>query len=87
MKRKDIFNNFFLGFMILALCVPSIAKDKIVESEWTTNPIKIDGSDNDWNNSALNFRKKVDVDYAFTNDAENLYILFIFKNLQHLFIK
>jgi len=39
---------------------------------------------NDWNNSALNFWKKVDVDYAFMNDAENLYILFIFKNPKYL---
>jgi len=44
MKRKDIFNNFFLVFMVLALCVPGITKDKIVESEWITNSIKIDGS-------------------------------------------
>lgn len=84
MKQKEVLNNLFLVFMILALCVPSIAKDKIVKSEWTASPVKIDGSNNDWDSSALIAQKKVDVDYAFMNDAENLYILFIFKNSKYL---
>ena len=84
MKQKEVLNNLFLVFMIFALCVPSIAKDKIVKSEWTANPVKIDGSNNDWDSSALIAQKKVDVDYAFMNDAENLYILFIFKDPKYL---
>lgn len=84
MKQKEVLNNLFLVFMILALCIPNIAKDKIVESKWTSDPVKIDGSNNDWDSSALIAQKKVDVDYAFMNDAENLYILFIFKNPKYL---
>ncbi len=84
MKQKEVLNNLFLVFMILALCVPSIAKDKIAESKWTANPVKIDGSNNDWDSSALIAQKKIDVDYAFMNDAENLYILFIFKDPKYL---
>jgi len=80
MKRKIVINNFFLGFIILALCAPVFSKESQVTSKWNTAPITIDGSNNEWEGDALTFEKKVNVDYAFRNDSENLYVLFIFKD-------
>ena len=79
MKWKIVINNFFLGFIILALCAPGFSKESIVESKWVTAPMTIDGSNNEWEEDTLTFEKKVNVDYAFRNDSENLYVLFIFK--------
>ncbi len=80
MKWKAAINNFFLGFIILALCAPVFSKEAIVDSKWVTSPITIDGSNNEWTGDTLTFEKKVSVDYAFRNDSENLYVLFIFKD-------
>ena len=79
MKYKKIIGIFFLYFAILALCTPGLSKDKIVESTWAASPVKIDGSNDDWKGDTLTLEKKVKVDYAFRNDSENLYVLFIFK--------
>lgn len=65
---------------MLALCAPGISKDVVVQSVWATTPVKIDGSTDDWQGDALTLYKKTKVDYAFRNDSENLYVLFIFKN-------
>ncbi len=79
MKWKIVINNFFLGFIILALCAPVFSKESQVASKWVTTPMTIDGSNNEWGEDTLTFEKKVNVDYAFRNDSENLYVLFIFK--------
>lgn len=80
MKRKKIINSFLLCSAILALCGPGISKDVVVESIWAATPVNIDGSNNDWQGDALTLFKKTKVDYAFRNDSENLYVLFIFKD-------
>jgi len=82
MKHNKIIHILFVGFLVLALCAPGIAKKKkeiMIESQWAQNPVRIDGMNDDWANSIFNSEKKVKVDYAFMNDAQNLYILFIFK--------
>jgi hypothetical protein len=84
MRNKRVLNNFFLCFMILALCVPGISNDSKVECKWTASPVKIDGSNNDWAGDPLTAEKKVKVDYAFRNDSENLYVLFIFNDPKFL---
>jgi hypothetical protein len=84
MRKELNLNIFLLGFIVLALCASSFSKDIIVESKWVASPMKIDGLNNDWDNNALNSEGKIDVDYAFMNDAGNLYILFIFKNPKFL---
>jgi hypothetical protein len=70
-----------MAVMILVLCASNFPKSKpvIVENKLVVAPLKIDGSIEDWDRNALNSQKKVDFDYAFMNDAENLYVLFIFK--------
>lgn len=79
MKYQKVINSFFLCFAILALCAPGISKDETIESTWAATPVNIDGSNNDWEGDTLTFFKKTKVDYAFRNDSENLYVLFIFK--------
>ena len=82
MKHKKMINSLLLCSVILALCAPGISKDKdvVVQSTWTATPVNIDGSINEWQGDALTLFKKTKVDYAFRNDSENLYVLFIFKN-------
>lgn len=80
MKRKKMINSLIICSAMLALCAPGISKDVVVQSVWATTPVKIDGSTDDWQGDALTLYKKTKVDYAFRNDSENLYVLFIFKN-------
>jgi len=84
MRNKKIILSFLFLLMILAVCVIGFPKDRTVESIWTGLFIKIDGSDDDWTDGALNFEKKVKVDYMFKNDAKGFFILFIFKDLKYL---
>jgi len=75
---------FLLGFAILYFCLPGLSEDKVMASQWTAAPIKIDGQNADWDTQTLNVEKKTSVDYAFRNDAENLYILVVFKDPKYL---
>jgi hypothetical protein len=70
--------------MILALCAPGFSEDQIVASQWAAAPVKIDGQPGDWDTQALNSDKKTNVDYAFRNDAQNLYVLVVFKDPRFL---
>lgn len=79
MKNSKIMYSFFLCFVILAFCSLGIAKDKVVQSQWTATPPTIDGSNSDWEGGTLTLYKKAQVDYAFRNDADNLYVIFIFN--------
>jgi len=72
--------SFFLCFVVLALCSPGMSKDKVVQSQWTASAPNIDGSNSDWEGGTLTLYKKTQVDYAFRNDAENLYVIFIFND-------
>jgi len=63
--------------MILAAAGPVGAQDKIVPSAWAAQAPKIDGASKDWEGGALNDAEKGAVQYAFRNDANNLYILFV----------
>lgn len=79
MKHKKSMYSFFLCFVVLAFCTPGISAEKVVQSLWTTSPPNIDGSNSDWEGGTLTLYKKVQVDYAFRNDADNLYVIFIFN--------
>jgi hypothetical protein len=72
----------YLGSVIigLALLVPGFAKDKVVvESKWTAAPIQIDGSQADWAPEDLILNKDYDLGYAIKNDANFVYLLFVFN--------
>ena len=79
MKHKKNIYSFLLCFAILALCAPGISKVKTIESTWAATPVNIDGLNTDWEGDSLTLNKKTKVDYAFRNDSDNLYVLFMFK--------
>ena len=84
MKNQPFFKIFLLSVVILTLSLQGLSKKEIAASNWVTSPLTIDGANEEWAEDALNYEKKVDVDFAFRNDAENLYILFIFKDPKYL---
>jgi hypothetical protein len=68
----------------LALPFAATARTAQVESRWQTSPLKIDGDIGDWLSPAFQVEKGVQVHYAFCNDADNLYLIFIFKDPKYL---
>ncbi len=88
MKNSKTLTILFMGFLILALCVPGMAKKKkeavVLESQWAPDLMKIDGWNTEWNKETFSSAGKVSVDYAFMNDDKNLYILVVFKNPKYL---
>jgi len=84
MKIKSFMQILTFLFLIILITAISYAKEDPVSSTWTDTPMKIDGLGNDWAECPLAFQKKMQVDYAFKNDAEYLYVLFKFKNLGYL---
>ncbi len=80
MKHKKSMYSCFLGFLVLALCTPGISAEKTVQSQWAATPPTIDGSNiPDWEGGTMTLYKKTQVEYAFRNDADNLYVIFIFN--------
>jgi hypothetical protein len=86
MRSKIFMRATFLTLLIVALSLAGFTKEKdvVVESSWMATPIQVDGTNNEWNSDSLSDWKKADTSYAFANDANNLYILFIFKNPRFL---
>jgi hypothetical protein len=66
--------------IVLALVGPGLATDKVVvESKWTATPVLVDGNSADWAQDALIMNKDYSLSYAFKNDADFLYLLFVFN--------
>ncbi len=84
MKTKRILTHISLVILMLVITTTGFSKEKFVESKWTAQPPKIDGLDEDWSEVVLTSEKKVKVDYAVRNDAQNMYVLFIFKDPKFL---
>jgi len=79
-----IWRIFLLLNLCLILVLPSLAKDIIVQSKWTTQPVTIDGQSNDWAPDSLTNWKKFKIDFGFFNDGQNLYGIFIFNDRDYL---
>jgi hypothetical protein len=84
MKRRKMVNGLLLAFLAFALVATGFSKDKPVDSQWASAPASIDGMNTEWGNVSLVTHKKTKVDYAFMNGAEDLFILFIFKDPKYL---
>jgi len=80
MRNKIFARTLLLSLVVLAVCFAGFSEEKAVESIWVGSSLSIDGLDDDWAGDTLNFEKKFEVDYAFRNDADNLYVLFVFKD-------
>lgn len=83
MRMKKM--SFSVLSMVLAVAILPVisgraAEDKTTESVWTSQPPKIDGAANEWEGAALAEWENGGVQYAFRNDAQNLYVLFIIKD-------
>lgn len=84
MKKRTLASCVLLVFMIISFVTICMAKDESVKSKWAATVPTIDGMNTDWSDVSLTSYKKTDVDYAFMNDAENLFVLFIFRNPKYL---
>lgn len=76
----------YISLIILVLfpAAAGFSKEKIIESKWTAQSPKIDGLNDDWIEDVLNSEKSVKVDYAVRNDAQYIYVLFVFKDPKSL---
>jgi len=74
----------YILIAVLVAAVPYFAKDKIIESKWTAMPLQIDGQTAEWAQDVLETSKSEQVSYAFKNDANHLYVLFIFNESKTL---
>ena len=84
MKVKRLFTQISLFIFMLVLAMTGFSKEESVESKWAVQPLTIDGLDDDWTGDVLTSEKKVKVDYAVRNDAQNIYVLFVFKDPKFL---
>ena len=68
-----------------ALTVPLAAADKKpVESLWTASPLIIDAKMDEWPVEVLTTNKNFEVSYAFQNDQNFLYCIFVFNNPRYV---
>ena len=66
--------------LTLVLAAAALAKDPAVESGWASAPILIDGKDQEWSQDALTMDIGSNAEFAIKNDAQNLYMYFLFKS-------
>lgn len=86
MRNKIFMRVAFLALLIATLCLTGLTKEKDapMDSSWVATPVQIDGLNKEWNTDSLGYWKRADTSYGFANDANDLYILFIFKNPRFL---
>jgi hypothetical protein len=84
MIGKKIINHILFLLGVFVLFHPGFAEEKTVRSAWTSLPVAIDARQEDWNGAALTSEESVGADFAFRNDAGNLYVLFIIKDKNFL---
>jgi hypothetical protein len=80
-KPRTRFGLFvFVLFLGLATAAPGSAKDVEVQSVWAAKALVIDGLAGDWAGKPLSIHGGTKTEFAFRNDADNLYILLEFKD-------
>jgi hypothetical protein len=84
MIGKKIPNHIPILLGVFVLFHHGVTKEKFVQSAWTFLPVVIDAREEDWTGEALTSEESVGVDFAFRNDAANLYLLFIIKDKKFL---
>lgn len=76
--------RFLIVLGSLAVAGAAFPAEKIVQSQWATAPIRIDGSNQEWQDAAMFVDKGSKAEYSLRNDGKFLYILFVFKSLPAL---
>lgn len=84
MKFNRFVSYFFLVAVVLAFFMRGFSAETPVQSIWTSQPPTIDGLDTEWVGDEMASEKKMAVEYAFRNDAQNMYVLFVFKDPKYL---
>lgn len=87
MKKPDLrlINILILsGLWIAFIPFSGLSEEKSAQSYWASSPVQIDGSFADWFDVPFTEEKKMELEFAFKNNEENLYILFLFKNPKYL---
>jgi|Deesub1362B_J571_1020462.scaffolds.fasta_scaffold00200_31 hypothetical protein len=84
MRKKFLISFVFLFISILIFAISGLCKIEKIESQRALIPPKIDGFKDDWNDVTFGFDKKKEINFAFKNDNNYLYVLLIFKNPKFL---
>ncbi len=84
MNTKRLLTNIAIIASILLMAMIGLAKDKVIQSTWITQPPRIDGMGDDWQMEVMTTEENVGVEYAVRNDDRNMYILFVFKDREYL---
>jgi hypothetical protein len=84
MNLKKLFTHISFVTIIFIFVSSGFSAENIVQSRWAAQPPTIDGMDNDWAGNELYLEKKVKVDYAIRNDAQSMYVLFVFNDPKYL---
>ena len=84
MNSNRLLTHILLAAIILIFASSGFSADNIVQSKWTAQPPTIDGLDDDWEGNEMVLEKKVQVDYAVRNDAQSMYVLFVFNDPKYL---
>jgi len=69
-----------LALVGIAALAPSLfSAEKVIQSQWASVPVRIDGANQEWQDAAIIVDKDSRAEYALRNDDKYLYILFLFK--------
>jgi len=79
-KMSFLVSGMFLALAILPAIPGRAEGGQATNSAWASQPPKVDGAAREWEASVLAEWEKGGVQYAFRNDAQNLYVLFIVKD-------
>ena len=84
MRGAKFILRFIYPTVLVALMLGFMAgcKSQEVECGWCGNRMLIDGQRVDWNNMPFSYFEDEDVVLGLSNDNDNLYIFFSFKNRQ-----
>ena len=84
MNKKRYYSLISFAILLSALTLTGFSGENVVQSKWTAQPPTIDGLDDEWTGDEITSENKMQVDFAVRNDAQNMYVLFIFKDPKYL---
>ena len=79
MKKRNL-KGILVTFAMLAMISSLLIAADTVNSTWNAVQMAVDGMELDWQGVSPALEKKVQVEYAFKNDANYMYMLFKFKD-------
>lgn len=83
MKNKFFYSTIIAVLSCLLLTFAS-AQSKAYRIQAISEPIQVDGQENDWQGINFSSHEKLNLDYALASDNAHLYLILVFKNPQEL---